>query len=144
MYPKKLLQNNFENAAEGKSPEEFLREKTEMLLKLWIENDTGSGLYKNTGPFWETLYEILRKYQPELLSDYSRIVGDFSYFNDEIKSEYDYGRDELNFMAALQYMNDWMNSYHSSNEVHLVELNGEEIPYMPNQNIDTDQYFGRE
>lgn len=120
-------------------------ELSKSLLENWIAEETGEGLYKFTGGFWEVLYPILKKYQPELLKRYENLLGEeFEYFNPIVKELYDCHSDEQNIVNAINYMNERM-SYATANEIYLIEIGGDElIPYMPNQNIDIQQYWGRE
>lgn len=138
------LRNTFEENSDGLSEEEFLKDRTKLYLQNLLQTDNGMKLFRQAGPYWETFCPILKKYAPAELAVYERFAGPFDYFNEKVKAEYDHKNDLLNFLAALAYQEMRYNTMQNPNEVHLIEVDGEEIPYMPNQNIDVDQYFGRE
>jgi hypothetical protein len=143
-YNPQDLKATYEENSDGLTPEEFLKDRTMLFLQNLLETDNGKKLYRQTGPYWETLYPVFKKYAPqELLAEYERRAGPFDYFNEAVKAEYDYKDDLLNFMAALKYQETRFDTMQSPEDVHLIELDGEEYAYIPNQNIDQDQYFGR-
>lgn len=115
------------------------------LLENWIAQETGEGLYKFTGGFWEVLYPILKKYQPELLRKYENLLGEeFNNFNEKVKEIYDSFDEEQNIINAINYMNEKMR-YSTANEIQLIDIGDDELlPYLPNQNIDSKQYWGRD
>ncbi|GEM_PF-2436459 len=142
-YDNKDLQKRFEQIANGRTPEQFIREATKNLLTTWLHNENGKGEYKITGGYWEVLYPILNKYQPNLLEEYESIVGGFSYFDSEVKELFDQGSDLLNLVGTLLYMDERRNNL--PEDIHYIDLGNDEIkPYIPNQNIDLNNYWGRE
>ena len=143
-YTKESLQKNYEDNSDGLSPVEFFKSRCALLLEMWIEHDNGRNFYKNTGPYWENLLEILEKYSPDLFSKFVLKVGPFDITNDDVREAYDYGSDLLNLMAALACMSIRDAAYSKPDEPHIIELNGEEIPYEPNRFLDYNQYFGRD
>jgi hypothetical protein len=143
-YDPKDLQATYEENSDVLAPEEFLKDRTKLYLQNLLETDNGKKLYRQTGPYWENFYPVLQKYAPELLAEYERQAGPFDYFNEEVKVEYDYKYDLLNFMAALAYQGMRYDTMQGPDEVHLIELGDEDdYAYMPNRNIDQDQHFGK-
>jgi len=122
-----------------------VKQLAESLLKNWIAQDKGEGLYKYAGGYWELLYPIFKKYTPDLLKRYENmLMEDFSYFNDDVRNLLDTGDEETNILEAIQYINDRIDSMASPQDVHYIELEDDEIiPYIPNQNIDIDNFWGR-
>ena len=144
-YSEEYLQKNFEENNEGLAADAFMKDRTKLYLLNLLEVNQGRNYYKQTGPYWENLYLVLKKYAPQQLAEYERQAGPFDYFNEEVRAEYDYKDDLLNFMAALAYQQERFDSLQQPDEVHYIELGGnEEFIYTPNQNIDQDQYLGRE
>jgi hypothetical protein len=144
-YDVEYLQKNFEENNDGLTPIAFLKDRTKLYLLNLLEVDQGRNFYKQTGPYWENLYLVLKKYAPEQLAEYERQAGPFDYFNEEVRTEYDFKDDLLNFMAALAYQQERFDSRQIPDEVHYIELgDNEEFVYVPNQSIDQDQYSGRE
>lgn len=144
-YDPEDLQETFEENNNGLTPEEFLKDRVKLYLQNLLETDNGRKLYRQTGPYWENLYPVFKKYAPELLAEYERQAGPFNYFNEAVKAEYDYKDDLLNFMAASAYQEMRYDTMQRPDEVHFIELGDEDnYVYMPNQNIDQDQYLGRE
>ena len=139
------LQQTYEENSDGLTPEEFLEDRTKLFLQNLLETDNGKKLYRQTGPYWETLHTVFKKYAPELLAEYERQAGPFDYFNEAVKAEYEYKDDLLDFMAALAYQGMRYDTMQRPEDVHLIELAGDDdYAYIPNQNIDQDQYLGRE
>jgi len=141
LFDEKELRSSFEENSEGLAPEEFLKEKCKALLNLWL--NTGNDAFKQVGPYWEVLNPLLAKYAPDEYERYSNLVGGLDYVDKDVLSAYNYNDEILNFMAALAYMGMRQASMQSQNDVHLIELRGNEIPYIPNQRIDPDYYNGR-
>lgn len=143
-YNPQDLKATYEENADGLTPEEFLKDRTKLYLLNLLETDENGTFYKQTGPYWETFYEVLKKYAPFQLDAYERRAGKFTYFDERVRAEYDYKDDLLNFMAALAYQGMRYDTMQNPDEVHLIELGEEDdYAYMPNQSIDQDQYFGR-
>jgi hypothetical protein len=142
-YNPKDLQETYEANSDGLTPEEFLKDRTKLFLQNLLETDNGRKLYRQTGPYWENLYPVFKKYAPELLAEYERQAGPFDYFNEAVKVEYDYKNDLLNFMAALAYQGMRYDTMQNPEDVHILEIDGDDYAYIPNQNIDQDQHFGR-
>jgi hypothetical protein len=116
-----------------------LKSKCDNLLNTWINNNEPDGEYKLTGPYWEVLYPILKTHSPELLKKYEGIVGEFDYFNEEVKNKFSTGIDELDFKNAISYMNAREKNYSTPNETHQVDLGDDRvISYLPNQSMDED------
>ena len=61
-YNPKDLQKTYEENSDGLTPEEFLKDRTKMYLLNLLEIDENGIFYKQTGPYWETLYGVLKKY----------------------------------------------------------------------------------
>lgn len=121
-----------------------IQEKIKNLLKLWIATDNGQNLYKYTGGFWEVLYPLMQKYAPEELQEYESIVGPFEYFDPSVKKAVQSGIEDTDFRNAITYMNSRLTCT-TSQDVHLIDLGEDSIvPYLPNQNIDKQHYWGRE
>ncbi len=116
------------------------------LLRNWIAQEDGSGLYKYSGRYWEILYPLLQKHAPEELKQYEKTVGEeFNYFNEDVQRRIDKRNDEKNLKITLEYINSRIDNYSKPSDVDYIELPNEELlPYVPNQNIDVNQHFGRE
>jgi hypothetical protein len=142
-YDTEDLKETYEENSDGLTPEEFLRDRTKMYLLNLMEVDQGRKFYKQTGPYWETLYPVLKKYAPLQLAVYERQAGPFDYWNEAVKTEYDYKDDLLNFMAALAYQEVRFDAMYTPEDVHILEIDGDDYAYIPNQNIDQAQFFGR-
>lgn len=123
-----------------------MRKKAEQLLDVWNNTEDGTGNYKLTGPYWEVLYPILKEYAAEKLAEYERKCGEkFDFFNSEVKRLVDSGDEEENFLNAINYMNGMENSFATPQTIHQVDTADDRIiPYIPNQNIDEKDYWGRE
>jgi len=144
-FSEEQLRETFEENNDGLKPEQFLKDRTKLWLQNLLETDNGKKIYRQTGPYWENLYPIFEKYTPELLAEYERQAGPFDYFNEAVKAEYDYKEDLLNFLAALAYMEMRYDNLQRPDDVHFIELGeNDNYVYMPNQNIDQNQYLGRE
>lgn len=143
LYEKSFLMKNFKENAEGLTEGQFIRKKAHELVKILSEHDGGRKLFQLFGPYWEHLYPILEKYVPDMLKNYSKIAGPFNAFNDAVKETFDYGSEILNFMAALQYYDQRITGLHTPEEVHILEINDDDYPYLPNQYVDK-SYLGRE
>ncbi len=144
LFDKEYLRKQFEENSEGLSEGKFIEKKASQLLNIWIEHDKGEEFYKNTGPYFEVFYEILKKYVPEKLLEYEKLIKPIDFFSEEVKREYNYNSDILNFMASLSYLSEREMNISSPQDVHYIELGGIEVPYMPNSNIDKNQFLGRE
>jgi hypothetical protein len=142
-YNNEDLQELFKKGAQGRTPEQFIKDTTHSILTYWLNTEKGRGEYKRVGGYWEVLYPILKKYQPDLLSRYENIIGDFNYFNEDVRKLFDQGNELYNLIASLQYMEE--RKYNQPDDVHYIEIEEDEyLPYIPNQNIDSQQYWGRE
>lgn len=89
----------------------------------------------------------MEKYEPELLKEYSKLIGEeFDYFNDKVRELLTTGDELKDLENAIEYFQNRIGSYAGVNDIHHIEdeENDETIPYMPNQNIDSKVYFGRE
>ncbi len=128
-------------AESGLTENEYLTKMTKLILDNWIGNETGRGLFRYAGGYWELLYPILKKYQPGLLREYEGLVGEFNYFNERVREKLDRGSEIENFVEALNYANSRIDDYASELEYHLILLDeGEDeiIKYIPNQALDQD------
>lgn len=130
----------------SKKTPKTLEERCNILLHVWMLKEKGRGEYKFCGGYWEVLYPLLQKYAPEKLKEYERMLPDtFDYFDPRVKAALDAGDEESNFRNAVNYMNDRISSLYTTSSVHQIELGDDEIlAYVPNQNIDQNQYWGRE
>ncbi|MBN1639524.1 MAG: hypothetical protein JW866_11180, partial [Ignavibacteriales bacterium] len=99
--------------------------------------------FKFTGMFWEVLCPLLKKYAPEKFKELERRQGPFGYFDENVREEIDYKNDILNFMAALRYMNERIDMMYTPDDIHYIEIDGDDYPYMPNQWLDKDFILGR-
>lgn len=123
----------------------MVKEKVKQLLKTWIETEDGTGNYKLTGPYWEVLYPILKKHEPQLLQQYENKLQEvFENFNEEVKVKVFSGDEELDYMNAINYMNMRERQYANNGDVHYVDFDGDDYAYIPNQSIDQNEHFGRE
>lgn len=118
------------------------------IINNWIDNydKFGELMHNYTGGYWEVLYPVLKKYAPEKLEEYAKLIGqEFEIFNERVKELVDSGDEMTNYKNAIEYLNACF-SYTNCNDVHYVadEENDEDIPYLPNQNIDIKQHLGRE
>lgn len=142
LYDQKFLEDKFKEISEGKSPEGFLKEKCPELVNSFLQ--AGKDFYRQTGPYWEVLRPILQKYSPEEYKRMENLAGDLDVVDSIVMGNYNYGSDELNFIAALQYMEMRFETMAEPNQPHLIELNGEEKAYIPNYSLDNEFYNGRE
>jgi len=124
----------------------YVKELAESLINTWLRAENGEGLYKYAGGYWEVLLPILRKYVPKKLKMYENMLGvEFNYSNEKVKELLDAGDEETNMRNAIEYINNRIDSFYLPSEVHFIDDgNGEDIPYIPNQNIDINQYYGRD
>lgn len=144
LYDPNYLIEQYKDNSDGLSEEEFIKDRANQLLDIWIEQESGQELYKNIGPYFEVFYPILKKYVPEKLTEYEKKVKQIDFFNEEVKKEYDYNSDIINFIASLSYLEEANLSNHFTQDVHYILLNNNTVPYMPNSNIDINQYLGRD
>ena len=119
-----------------------MEKKVKQLLSLWLTLPENA--FKQTGPYWEALIRILEKYAPMEYSKYESFAGPFEHENRDVLLTYDLGSDEKNFDAALEYMSARQNSITPPDDVHIIEIDGDDYAYVPNMRIDQDEYFGRE
>jgi hypothetical protein len=119
-----------------------MEEECKQLLDLWLTLPENT--FKYTGPYWEALKLILKKYAPEEFEKYENFAGPFEYENGDVLKAYDLGEDESNFTAALEYMTIRQANSTSPDDVHIAEIDGEDYAYIPNTRIDQNEYFGRE
>ena len=143
-YDPEDLRETYEENSDGLSPDEFLADRTKLYLQNLLQTDNGQKLFRQTGPYWETLYFILQKYAPAELVVYERFAGPFNSFDETVKAEYDHKDDLLNFMAALAYQEMRFDTLQNPDEVHILEVDNDDYAYIPNQNIDQERYFGRD
>lgn len=145
VYTKEALIEYYVETANGRQEEEYVREGVNALLDNWISEDQGEGLYKLTGRFWEVLHPILKKYATAKLSKYEEIVGNFEIFDERVKKLVDYDDELCNWMASVLNYNSRF-SFASPNDVDVVNdpETDDDIAYLPNQEIDTNAYLGRE
>lgn len=131
---------------DDKTPKKTLQERCKALLDIWNANEDGTGRYKYTGGYWEVLYPLLDKYAPGELARYEELLSEqFDYFNERVKAAIDTGNEEENFRNAVNYMNSRMQSMYTAGSIHQIDLGDDEIlGYLPNQNIDQSEYWGRE
>lgn len=122
-----------------------LKEKVKQLLNTWIQTEDGTGTFKLTGPYWEVLYPVLKKYEPELLQQYeNKLYEVFEYFNEEVRTKVSTGDEEQDYINAINYMNAREQQYANNGDVHYVDFNGDDYAYIPNESIDQNEHFGRE
>jgi hypothetical protein len=140
-YEQKFIEDKFQEISEGQGPEEFLKEKCHQLIKVWLQ---AKNYYKQTGPYWEALKIILQKYAPAEYKQLENQEGDFSLVNKDVLKNYNYHCDEYNFVAALQYMQMRSDTMAHPNSPHIIEVDGEEVEYIPNFSLDKNTYHGRE
>ncbi|MCX6170647.1 MAG: hypothetical protein NTX65_15000 [Ignavibacteriales bacterium] len=145
VYMKQALIEYYADTANGRQKEEYVCEGVNALLDNWVVEDQGIGLYKLTGRFWEVLYPILKKYAPIKLVEYEKLVGEFEVFNERVKKLVDYDDELCNWIASILNYNSRF-SFASPNDVDLVNdpVTDDDIAYLPNQEIDTNAYLGRE
>ncbi|MCK9209256.1 MAG: hypothetical protein M0P61_00330 [Ignavibacteriaceae bacterium] len=122
-----------------------LREKVKLLLNTWIQTEDGTGTFKLTGPYWEVLYPILKKHEPDLLKQYENKLQEvFENFNEEIREKVSSGDEEQDYVNAINYMNAREKQYANNGDVHYVDNDGDDYAYIPNVSIDQNEHFGRE
>lgn len=141
-YELKFLEDKFQEISEGKSPEEFLKEKCPQLIHTFLQ--AGRNAYRQVGPYWEALKIILEKYAPEEYKKLNNLAGGLDTVNNDVLKAYACGSDELDFVAALQYMQMRYETMAEPNSPHFIEINGEETAYIPNYMLDQNLYHGRE
>ncbi len=131
---------------DNETPKKTLQERCKTLLGIWNANEDGSGQYKFTGGYWEVLYPLLKKYAPEELKRYQNLLSEeFNYFDERVKAKVDTGDEEQNFRNAVNYMNNRIRNMYAAGSEHQIDLGDDEIiAYLPNQNIDQNDYWGRE
>ena len=122
------------------------KEKCLQILDVWMQSEDGNGNYKLTGPYWEVLYPLLLKHAPEKLKQYESMLNDrFDYFDAEVKQAIDVGNEDQNYINAINYMNEMEDNFATTTYIHEVDLGNDRIkPYIPNQSIDENDYWGRE
>jgi len=124
-----------------------LREKVEQLLSTWIQTEDGTGTFKLTGPYWEVLYPILEKHEPDLLKKYeNKLQERFENFNEEVRAKVSSGDEGQDYINAINYMNERERQYANNSDVHYVDIDGDgdDYAYIPNESIDQSEHFGRE
>ncbi len=119
-----------------------MEKKCKELLKLWLTLPENT--FKYSGPYWEALKQVLKKYAPEEFGKYEAFAGPFEYENGDVLKAYDLGDDESNFEAAMEYIGIRQNSMLQPDSAHIIEVDGEDMAYIPNERMDQDEYFGRE
>lgn len=121
------------------------KEKVKDLLENWLDQETGEGLFKFTGMFWEALHPLMQKHQPELLAKYSNLLGEsFDYFNPKVKALCAGLTEEELLSKTLDYYSARL-EYSTANDPHILSFDEDDVvAYLPNQSIDQGQYFGRE
>lgn len=136
------LQQEYEEAAGGKTPEEYLKLLSKMLLELWDSPDQKyRKYYRYAGPYWEILHDILEKNAPEQLKEFERAEGPFTYFNEDVKKEYTTGKEHYDLFLAINYIKYRM-QFHLVEQVHIVEVGDNlDYPVMPNQSLDLDGVY---
>jgi len=118
-----------------------LKEKCDTVLRVWISNSDPEGEYKLTGGYWEVLYPLLKKHSPELLRMYENFVGEFDYFNEEVRNHLSTGDEEKDFINAIGYMNARERMYATPMDRHAIDLGDDRIIYyIPNQSLDEDVF----
>jgi hypothetical protein len=117
-----------------------------LLLKVLTQNEKGNGWYKMLGGYWELIYPMLEKYQPERLKLYDKLLADeLNYFNIRVYKNLDSGDEYENWQNAVRYMNERIANMNSPQDYHLIDLGNDEIiSYIPNQPIDQEIYWGRD
>lgn len=103
-----------------------------------LDQERGTGLFRYFGGYWEVIYPILKKYDPQDLNEYEGLLCDqFTYFNPEVKELLDAGDEESNWALGINYFNA-RRQYYSASDIHYIEPKDDEkdpIPYMPNQYV---------
>jgi hypothetical protein len=126
-----------------KSVEEFLSEACRTVLE-WLNEQPHHGWY-SFGPYWWNLRDVLKNHAPkEFLQFVAHAREEESVGEDSsVKSRYDYGRDLLNYAAALMYLEERVNDVTLDTGVpHLVENeNGEEKQYVASIGFIEDEEF---
>ena len=121
--------------------EKKIKELTKKLLSIWINNETGEGLFRFTGGYWEVLQPILKKYQPELLKTYENLIcEEFTIFNPEVRNAITTNNELKDLENALNYYNNRI-GIATAFTTHTIELkNDVVIEYMPNRFVEYDNY----
>jgi hypothetical protein len=121
---------------------EKIEKLTRTLLEIWLSTESGEGLFRFTGGYWEVLYPILQKYQPRLLKQYESLLGEeFSFFNEEVREKLTTNDELQDLENAINYYNERI-GVATADTTHTIELDGDKtIEYMPNQNLDYSQEF---
>jgi hypothetical protein len=144
-YQTDELERYFQEHADGRTPEQYVSEAVNSLLDTWLTNERGQGEYKQTGGFWEALHPILFKIAPQKAGKYENVVGGFTEFDDKVKDLFDEGSDIYNVLGALLYIKERENSFATPQDIHQIDLGNDEImPYIPNQSINSKDFWGRE
>ncbi|GAB1348355.1 hypothetical protein MASR1M107_05670 [Ignavibacteriales bacterium] len=119
--------------------------KIRTLLKILSKVEKGNGWYKMLGGYWELIYPMFVKYCPEELADYERkLVLKPENFNKRVANILDSGSEETNYANAVNYMNSRIADMYSPQDIHLIDMGNDEIlAYLPNQEIDQSEYWGR-
>lgn len=139
---KSELQKMFEKYSEGKTPEEYTKKLSDVFIKYLIdmEYEDMKGWYKYFGGYWELVYPIFKKYNPEELKEYEDLLNEeFTYFNPRVREILDTGEEHYNIMLAVKYFNNRLDNYAGVNDIHYIEADDSDdeiIPYIPNQALD--------
>ncbi|MCA0388486.1 MAG: hypothetical protein LCH52_08325 [Bacteroidetes bacterium] len=124
---------------------EAIANKTKTLLKVLSRVEKGNGWYKMLGGYWELIYPMFVKYCPDDLANYERqLTLKPEHFNNRVAEQLDAGNEEENYRNAVNYMNSRISEMYSPQDIHLIDMGNDEIlAYLPNQEIDQSEYWGR-
>jgi hypothetical protein len=114
-----------------------IKEKCKSLIRVWIQQENGDGVYKLTGGYWEVLLPILEKYAPNELAEYGQLLGEnFDIRNQQVKTLLDMGLEETNYKNALEFMNERIDMFATPQDPHYIDLGDDNIiAYIPNQAV---------
>lgn len=124
---------------------EAIANKTKSLIKVLTLVEKGNGWYKMLGGYWELMYPMFVKYCPEELAQYeNKLALKPDSFNVRVAKHLDTGSEEENYRRAVNYMNSRISEMYSPQDIHLIDMGNDEIlAYLPNQEIDQSEYWGR-
>jgi len=124
---------------------ETIANKLKTLLSVLTKAEKGNGWYRMLGGYWEIIYPMFVKYCPEELAQYeSKLALKPQNFNSRVANKLDAGNEEANFARAVNYMNSRIAEMYSPQDIHLIDMGNDEIlAYLPNQEIDQSEYWGR-
>jgi hypothetical protein len=130
---------------ESKSQNEnqFLKEAVPNCID-WLMKQT-QDFWKNYGMYWFNFQDVLQNHDPRKFREFLQFVGEDSLGNDEdMKKEFDYGRDIYNWTAAQLYLEQRFNEMKiGADTPHEYFTDGEETKqYDPSIGFITEQEEG--